>query len=168
MNLWLLRHAKTVPDPPPGKTDHERALSPRGRRDADALARRLEADRLGFRVADLPGLVLCSTAVRTMQTAERVLPGLGDPPVEYRRALYYASPEGVLDELRTVDDGIATVMLVGHNPTAQTLAVSMEKKRDERRTLPTCALIVYRLPIKKWAEVAEGTGTLLGFFSPPY
>ena len=80
MNLWLLRHAKTVPDPPAGKTDHERPLAPRGRRDADALARRLEADRLGFKAADLPGLVLCSTAVRTVQTAERVLPGPGRPP----------------------------------------------------------------------------------------
>jgi phosphohistidine phosphatase len=166
--LWLLRHAKTVPDPPPGKTDHERPLAPRGRRDADALARRLEADRLGFEVGDLPGLVLCSTAVRTVQTAERVVPGLGDPPVEYRRALYDASPDGVLDELRMVDDDVTSVMVVGHNPTAQSLAVSMQDEPDERRAFPTCALVVYRLPVKHWAKVAEGTGTLLGLFSPPY
>ncbi len=168
MNLWLLRHAKTVPDPPVGKTDHERPLAPRGRRDADALARRLEADRLGFKAADLPGLVLCSTAVRTVQTAERVLPGLGDPPVEYRRALYDATPEEVIDELRALDDGIATVMVVGHNPTAQILAVSLEKKPDERRTFPTCALAVYRLPAVRWADVEQGTGSLVGLFSPPF
>jgi phosphohistidine phosphatase len=168
VNLWLLRHAKTVPDPPPGKTDHERPLAPRGRRDADALARRLEDDRLGFRARDLPGLVLCSTAVRTVQTAERVVPGLGDPPVDYRRALYDASPDDVIDELRSLDDEVDTVMVVGHNPTAQILAVSMEKKRDDRRTFPTCALAVYRLPVKKWAEVEQGTGTLLGLFVPPF
>jgi phosphohistidine phosphatase len=168
VNLWLLRHAKTVPDPPPGKTDHERPLAPRGRRDADALAHRLETDLLGFKASTLPKLVLCSTAVRTVQTAERVVPGLGDPPVEYRKALYNASPEDVIDELRELDDGIASVMVVGHNPTAQILAVTMEKKRDERRTFPTCALAVYRLPAKRWADVDQGTGTLVGLFSPPY
>ena len=35
--LWLLRHAKTVTDPPPGGTDFDRVLAPRGRRDATAL-----------------------------------------------------------------------------------------------------------------------------------
>ena len=168
MILWLLRHAKTVPDPPPGKTDHERPLAPRGRRDADALGRRLEEDRLGFGADALPGLVLSSTSVRTVQTAERVLPGLGDPPVDYRRSLYDASPEAVLDELRAVDDEIPAVMVVGHNPTAQTLAVTMDRDPAERRAFPTCALVVWRLPVDHWADVAEGTGELLGFFSPPY
>ena len=37
--LWLLRHAKTVTDPPPGGTDFDRVLAPRGRRDATALGR---------------------------------------------------------------------------------------------------------------------------------
>ena len=35
--LWLLRHAKTVTDPPPGGADFDRVLTPRGRRDAAAL-----------------------------------------------------------------------------------------------------------------------------------
>ncbi len=37
--LWLLRHAKTVTDPPPDGTDFDRVLAPRGRRDATALGR---------------------------------------------------------------------------------------------------------------------------------
>ena len=37
--LWLLRHAKTVTDPPPGGDDFDRVLAPRGRRDAKALGR---------------------------------------------------------------------------------------------------------------------------------
>ena len=35
--FWLLRHAKTLADPPKGGGDHERKLAPRGRKDADAL-----------------------------------------------------------------------------------------------------------------------------------
>ena len=37
--LWLLRHAKAVTDPPPGGSDFDRVLAPRGRRDATALGR---------------------------------------------------------------------------------------------------------------------------------
>ncbi len=59
-------------------------------------------------------------------------------------------------------------MVVGHNPTAQILAVSLEKKRDERRAFPTCALAVYRLPAVRWADVEQGTGSLVGLFSPPF
>ncbi len=167
MNLWLLRHAKTVPDPPPGQTDHERVLAPRGRRDADALGRRL-ADP-GFAGGDRPGLVLCSTAARTVETAERALAGMEDPPpVEYRRALYGASPEEVLDQLRGVDRDVRTVMVVGHNPTAEALAAGMGRKPPPGPAFPTCALAVYQLPIDRWDDVAQGQGTLRGLFVPPY
>jgi phosphohistidine phosphatase len=167
--LWLLRHAKAVPDPLPGETDHERPLAPRGRRDADALGHRLATDRLGCVPAELPGLVLCSTATRTVQTAERALARMTDPPpMDYRRALYGASPEQVLAELATLDDGVRSVMVVGHNPTAHALAVAMDREPAPDRTFPTCALAVYCLPAGRWLDVAEGTGTLAGLFTPPY
>ncbi|MGH9091844.1 MAG: SixA phosphatase family protein [Acidimicrobiales bacterium] len=168
MNLWILRHAKTVPDPPPGKTDHERPLAPRGRRDADALGHRL-ADP-GFGTGGRPALVLCSTATRTVQTAERVLAALHHPPdVEYRRTLYGASPDQVLDELRGVEDGVGTVMVVGHNPAAHDLVVAMgAEPAPGGISFPTCALAVYGLPVEAWSDVAPGTGTLLGLFAPPY
>lgn len=167
MIFWLLRHAKAVP--PTGGTDHERPLAPRGRRDADALGRRLCEDRLGLALADLPGLVLCSTATRAVQTAERVLANLTSPPqVDHRRALYGAPPEQVLDQVRTVDDGVGSVMVVGHNPTAHALAIAMDRDKVAQRSFPTCALAVYRLPIDRWIDVAEGTGSLLGLFAPPY
>ncbi|MGH9046907.1 MAG: SixA phosphatase family protein, partial [Acidimicrobiales bacterium] len=80
--LWVLRHAKTVRQPPVGGTDHERVLAKRGQRDADALGGRLgdHGDHLGLDPALMPGLVLSSTAVRTVQTTERVLAGLTEPP----------------------------------------------------------------------------------------
>ncbi len=179
--LWLLRHAKTVTDPPPGKTDHDRRLAPRGRRDADALAKRLGdgGDRLGLtagrKKAVLPELVLCSTSTRTRQTTERVLATVADPPpVDYRRALYNASPEKVLGELSSVDDAVLSVMLVGHNPTFTALAIELaapadfEKAGLDHASFPTTALAVYRFPVTSWGAVAFGTGALLGLFSPPY
>ena len=174
--IWLLRHAKTVPDPPPGATDHERPLAPRGRRDADALAQHFAkgGDRLGFTSGQRPQLVLCSTATRTTQTAQRVLAlAPSPPPVRYLRALYGASPEGVVDELHQVEDEVASVMLVGHNPTAHELAARLGAPERggspvERRGFPTCALAVFSVSAPLWEGVELGGCTLLGLFTPPY
>jgi phosphohistidine phosphatase len=175
--LWVLRHAKTVTDPPKGKTDHERPLAPRGRRDADALAQRLGegGDLLGLASVESPALVLCSTATRTRQTAERVLGAMADPPpVDYRRSIYAASPEEVLREIGTVDDDVRSLMVVGHNPTFHILAAELARPTDRRARrfaevgFPTTGLAIYRLPAKRWRDAALGTGTLLGLFYPPY
>lgn len=171
--LWVLRHAKAVADPPPGGADHDRTLAPRGRRDAGALGRRLAGDRFGLDRDDLPDLVLSSTAVRTRQTTEEVLSALADPPVvDFRHALYYATPEQALAEVQTVPDAARAVLLVGHNPTAHALAAGLGDLETavevEVKGFPTCALAVYRLPAARWLDIAEGTGTLAGFFTPPY
>ncbi len=176
--LWLLRHAKTVPDPPPGGTDHERPLAPRGRRDADALARRLGpgGDRLGLPPDALPQVVLCSTATRTVQTAERALAVLDPAPaVTFLRSLYGAPPEGVLDELRLVDDGARAAMVIGHNPTMHLLTEALSSAEDragrrqvERRGVPTCALALFEVPVDHWSALALGTATLVSLSTPPY
>ena len=118
--------------------------------------------------------MLCSTATRTRQTAERVLAGLADPPpVDYRRAIYGASPERMLKEIASVDDEVASLMVVGHNPTFSALAIELATPADftaaglEHSAVPTTALAVYRFPAKRWSEVAFGTGKLLGCSSRP-
>ena len=166
MIVWILRHAKAVPDPPSGKSDHERTLAPRGRRDADALGKRLAEP--GFVPVGLPELVLCSTATRTVKTAERALASLEHPPpVDYRRSLYGASTDDVLDELRGVGSDISSVMVVGHNPTAHDLVVSLDRASGPK-SFPTCALAVFRLPAERWSNLDRGTGKLLGLYTPPY
>ena len=52
--LFVLRHAKSSWDDP-GLKDHERPLTPRGRRAAALIADYVRANRI------LPSLVLCST-----------------------------------------------------------------------------------------------------------
>jgi phosphohistidine phosphatase len=170
--LWVLRHAKTLRRPPVGGTDHERVLGPRGRRDADALGRHLRADGDHLGLSDpMPELVLCSTAARTVATTERVLSGLENPPpVSFLRALYSASPLEVLEEISAVDDDIVSVMVVGHNPTFESLAASLPQKTDRRLSsgFPTCALAVFRLPMQRWDAIAQRTAVTAGVFCPPY
>jgi phosphohistidine phosphatase len=179
--LWLLRHAKAVADPPEGGDDFDRVLAPRGRRDAAALGHLLTQRGTGSgsgpgpACAPPPQLALVSPAARTMATADLVLAGL--VPAPRRMApddLYGADPEDVLGHLRRLDDDVASVMVVGHNPTAQWLALGLldhkDKDRDKivRRGFPTCALGIYRLQIAGWADVEGECAVLTDLLTPPF
>jgi phosphohistidine phosphatase len=176
--LWLLRHAKTVADPPPGGTDFDRPLAPRGRRDATALGHLLSPDAagLGLKKVRLPQVALVSPAARTAATAELVLADLTEPPrSELVAGLYEADPNDVLDQLRGLDDDVTSAMVVGHNPTAHALAQGLLSDADkhgrhlvQRRGFPTCALGIYSFHLDHWTDVDGRQGHLEGLFIPPF
>lgn len=171
--MWVLRHAKTVRQPPVGGGDHQRPLAARGRHDADALGERLgdDGDHLGLADELMPTLVLCSTAARTVETAERVLAGLAKPPpVTYLSSLYGASPEDVLEQVSMVDEDVPSVLVVGHNPTMEALVAAMPRVPVAALSggFATCGLAVFNLPVRRWDEVAPRTGVVLGVFAPPF
>jgi phosphohistidine phosphatase len=170
--LWLLRHAKTDPEPPRGGTDHDRLLVPRGRRDATALGLRLRAGDLGFGAGATPELVLTSTAARTTETGALVVAALGTP-LERRRRLYYGSPTDLLAEVRSVDDEVRAVMVVGHNPAIRSLALELLAPDDRAghealAAFPTCAVALLRVGVRRWRDLSYGEATLEGFARPPY
>jgi len=171
--LWVLRHAKTLRRPPVGAGDHERTLAPRGRKDADALGARLgvDGDHLGLDDELLFELVLCSTAARTVETTERVLAEMADPPpVSYLRVLYGASPEEVLEQVSMSDDDVSSVMVVGHNPTFESLVGAIPAKPAPALSggFATCGLAVFGLPARRWEDIAPHTAKVLGVFLPPF
>jgi phosphohistidine phosphatase len=183
--LWVLRHGKATGNAPAGGGDKERPLTARGRRDATALGHRLAAGVGVFGLDDvpLPQVVLCSSAARTRETADRVLEAMGgDIPLESLHSLYGANPDTVLDYVRELDDDFTSAMLVGHNPTLyefafELLAPSWDgdgQEAGDRSTLrhhgfPTCSLAVIGLPAPSWSDLGEaGGGSLAGVFSPPY
>lgn len=178
--LWLLRHAKTVTDPPPGGDDFDRVLAPRGRRDAKALGRLFAGagEGLGPTLESVarPQVALISPAARTAATAELVLADVGTgPECRLEKALYQADPEAVLAFLQDLPDEVDAAMVVGHNPTAHTLSQGLLSPRDKagvasaaRTGFPTCALGVYAFDVEHWADVAARSATLVAIMAPPY
>jgi phosphohistidine phosphatase len=161
--LFLLRHAKSSWDDP-GLADHDRPLAPRGKRAANAIAEHLRDEGVA------PELVLCSSSQRTRETLERIAPALGDEVrVEIERELYAASPDRLLERLRAVDDDAESVMLIGHNPGIEQLALSLagdgEKLTDVRRKYPTAALATLEFD-GRWSELEPGTARLTDFVKP--
>jgi phosphohistidine phosphatase len=179
-HLWLLRHGKAASDAPWGGGDAERPLAARGRRDATALGTALGRREGPFGTEGLrpPVAVLCSTAVRTRQTADLVIEASGlELPLEPVRSLYDADVDTVLDVVREIDGAVTSVLVVGHNPSMYRLAYELlddgdggERSRDALadHRFPTCALAALVLPVADWREVSPGTAELGGLFTPPY
>lgn len=163
----LLRHAKSAWSQP-GLDDHDRPLSHRGERSAEAMAEHI------VRNAPRPDLILCSTAVRTRQTLAPLVHRLTvpAPPIALERGLYLASADTLLDRLRALDEDTGTVLLIGHNEgigeLAETLAGS-GKTADLtalRTKYPTGALAILRAPAARWSDLAPRSAELLSFVRP--
>jgi phosphohistidine phosphatase len=161
--LYLLRHAKSDWDDPE-LADHERPLAPRGKRASKAIAKHLVEEGIE------PALVLCSSAVRTRETLDRIASALGSPEVEIEDELYGAGAATLLERLRRVPDSAAAVMLIGHNPGIEELAMELagtgeDLERMERK-YPTAALATLTVPGDSWSELDAGRSEVVGFVLP--
>lgn len=159
--LILTRHAKSSWDDPL-MSDHERPLNARGRGAAADLGGWL-ASR-GY----LPDTVLCSDAVRTRETWERIAPVLPTAPeVTLKPSLYHAGPDVMLAVLRhaTAD----TVMMIGHNPGIAEFAariVASPPQHPAFSRYPTGATLVASFEIDGWDQLQFGTGATRDFTVP--
>jgi phosphohistidine phosphatase len=161
--LYLLRHAKSSWDDPT-LADHDRPLAPRGRRAAKVMAEHARRERIA------PELVLCSPSRRTRQTLTLIAPGLEEgTDVQIKPELYAATAADLLEALRKVPDEVESVMLIGHNPGIQDLALSLARDRPEiarvRGKFPTAALATLELTAS-WRELAPRTAELVSFVKP--
>lgn len=174
LRLWLLRHAKSAWDDP-SLDDFARPLAPRGKKACRALARHM-AER-----AIYPDLVLCSPAVRTRQTWERLEKRLsgGAPPkvpgearTRFESKLYLAESPILMALVRAVPPSIRELLVIGHNPGLEDFAQSLtgtsagdalDRLADK---YPTGGLAELTFSVKNWSQISEKTGFLSSFVVP--
>ena len=157
--LHLLRHAKSSWDDI-SLDDHDRPLSRRGRRAAEALA--------GYLVADSQDIIwiLGSTARRVRETVEPILAVLKPARIVFEHRLYLASSATLLDEIRKVDEGASRVLLVGHNPGLHELALALVEPGSREKLpaitgkFPTGALASLQVS-SSWRRLAPGAAKLM-------
>ena len=125
----------------------------------------------------VPSLVLCSTAARTRETLELLLPALGaSPEIRYEDSLYLAVWPRLLDAVRTSPDAATPLLLIGHNPGIEQLAAALMRKPATLKgrafadqlaeKFPTAALAVLDFRGDDWAAVKPGAGRLANFVRP--
>ena len=162
--LTLLRHAKSTWDDPVAR-DFDRPLNRRGRKAARRVGEEMRALNLRF------DAVIASPAVRVRETLAEVERGFGcDFRVTFEQAVYLAHPETLLELVRAADDAAASLLLVGHNPGLESLAIDLAGAGALRAEIavkyPTATLAEIALPALRWAEVAPGSGRIERFIRP--
>lgn len=165
--LYLLRHAKSSWDEP-GLNDFERPLNERGRRAAKIMGDYFRARKIR------PDAVLCSSACRTRQTYELIAKKLSPGLVVFEDALYEAGAAALFDRVQRLPHEMGSVMLIGHNPALERLALSLINRTEADQSAfealaakyPTAALTMMTAPIDDWGDLAPGICRLDAFVRP--
>jgi phosphohistidine phosphatase len=162
--LHLLRHAKSSWRE--DVEDHERPLNKRGRRTA-----RLVGEHLPGAIEPID-LVLCSNALRTRQTLELALAKFrAAPPCLIEDGLYLADCDRLIGRLRQLDEGLGSVLLIGHNPGLHQLAAALAEPDASRvRALasgkfPTAARASFEISTQ-WSGLGDTWHRLVDYVTP--
>lgn len=165
--LILWRHAKSAWGDG-GLQDFDRPLAARGRWAAPLLAQWIYMNSIN------PDVIICSPAKRTRQTLEAYFSFTEKAFSEvcFEPALYEATSDDLFNQLGRYGDALS-VLLVGHNPALQDLALqslneSAFQLPGTRRLLkkfPTAAACVLRFS-GHWADLDKGIATLVHFIRP--
>lgn len=123
--LILLRHAEATPAPAGNfstEADLARPLSTVGMAAAIRCGHWLRDNAL------LPDLILCSPSLRTRQTMQGALEGLGaaTADTQLRPDIYEAEPPALLTCLQSAPASAMTLLLIGHNPGISKLAHQLD------------------------------------------
>ena len=156
--LLIMRHAKSDW----GASfdgDHERPLSDRGRKAARRIGRFLSDG------GAVPDLVLSSTAVRAVTTAELAAKaGRWSCEIVTKSDLYATDIGAVLDVVHGVEDGVERLLITGHEPTWSTLVGWLIG--GGRVRMPTAAVACLEVPQGEWVNLGPGTCTLRWLVTP--
>lgn len=165
--LGLLRHAKSAWDDV-ALRDFDRGLNDRGRRGAALMGRHISSHSANW------DSILASPAQRVKQTIEAS--GLNAPTIWDERA-YLADSDALMALIREQDgsDTPEGLLLVGHNPGLQELALRLDNGAEgvggdhaDRICMkyPTATFTIIELDIENWADCTAGCGTIVHFMRP--
>ncbi|MDC8444342.1 MAG: histidine phosphatase family protein [Nitrosomonas sp.] len=150
--LYLLRHAKS--DWKQGViSDLDRPLSKRGQADAPRMAAWLA------RQDNIPTVMISSPALRAYQTAMIFAEALNIPAknIQVDSRIYAASPETLLEVVRTLPEQAQSVLLVGHNPGLDCLLQILcreTKPGIDGKLMTTCAVAEITVD-GRWQDITD-------------
>lgn len=167
LRLMLLRHAKSSWTEP-GLDDKDRPLNVRGQRAAPVIGSYMAREKL------VPDLALVSPARRARDTWKLASAALKTAPKTLIEDPLYDFGNGgrVLDTVRAKADSATTILVVGHNPSLERLALRLIGKGEDKLRkriadkYPTGALAVIDFDARSWKDIEDGKGALTAFVRP--
>jgi phosphohistidine phosphatase len=163
----LLRHAKSSWTEP-GIDDKDRPLNARGQRTAPVIGSYMAREKL------VPDLALVSPARRARDTWKLASAALKTAPKTLIEDQLYDFGNGgrILDLIRSKADTASKILIVGHNPSLERLALRLIGKGEDKLRkriadkYPTGALAIFEFDASSWKDVDDGKGTLTAFVRP--
>lgn len=165
--LTLFRHGKSGWDSPVSR-DFDRPINERGRRGSRLIGEYAAREGLEF------DHILSSPAVRCTETLDGFWEGYGrilHP--NWDRRVYLASGDSLLDVVHDLEDGDSAVLMCGHNPGIEELALMLtpDVRSDELREeieekYPTASIAEIVFDVASWKDVKEAGGTLTRLVRP--
>ena len=165
--LTLFRHGKSGWDSPVSR-DFDRPINERGCKGSRLIGEHARALDLHW------DNVVSSPAVRCTETLDAFWDGYGrilHP--NWDRRIYLASGATLLDVVHDLPDDDAAVMMCGHNPGLEDLALMLipdirgDELRDELEAkFPTASIAELQFDVEKWADIKEGGGRITRFIRP--
>lgn len=162
--LYLLRHAQAL-NTPVGGTDFDRALSPQGLEDAAALGAAMAKQSYQ------PTAAIHSAAKRTTTTFKQLdLSGISSMASE---EAYDANADKIMDMIHDCDDEHESLLIVGHNPTIQELAMRLASEDSSLSYLQRLmqgykpgTLTVFDCPCMNWNDLQLTENILVDLLDP--
>ncbi len=161
--LFLLRHANAA-DADADIDDYHRPLSATGRQECKEVSAAFSTWEAK------PEAVFVSSAVRTSETA-LYFSGAGcflNEAVSYEDGLYLATAGELLYRLNNIPESHDSVMMVGHNPGLQDLAVLLlgYAAGDLSEGLVTAGLLQLTFTVGKWHDIVPASAHLAHYVRP--
>ena len=153
-SLLLVRHAQST-DKEPGQHDINRVLTAEGERQSHDIGNHLISEGI------VPLLILCSSAVRTKQTASIVAECIQYPTskIKTEHSIYESTTTNLLHLIQQLEESVESVLLVGHNPAVAALGEYLTAERIGN--VEPADLLHIEFDIALWRDVKKGNGKLV-------
>ncbi|RPI65636.1 MAG: histidine phosphatase family protein [Ignavibacteriales bacterium] len=156
--LILVRHAKSSWKDET-LSDFDRPLSKRGKKDAPFMGKLLKKNGIK------PDLVVASSAIRALETAEVICKEMDFPKEKliYDKKLYAAGDDDIIRVINSVNDSVENLMIIAHNPGLTDLANMLSDKFIDN--IPTAGVVELKFD-ESWADVRSQCCTFVSFEYP--
>ncbi len=160
-HLYLMRNGQTI-HPKCILSDFSRTLSARGLQQTIDISQQIKQSSY-----PMPDCVLCSSATRSMQTLELLIPLFPRADIFYRDTLYLAPKERLEQQINNLSNQYQTLLIIAHNNGLQNLLNCLINTPMHTYKLPlsACAMLTLHREIY-WRNLCQGTAELNTILRP--
>lgn len=146
--LYLVRHAKSSWKH--DVDDHKRPLKERGTNDGLLVSKKTSAE------IEAPQKIISSDATRALSTAKffKDAWNIDEAHFETDHDLYDFSGQNVIRAIKSLDDSLDRVMIVGHNHAFTSVVNMFGNKYIEN--VPTCGFVMLEFDETHWGDITTG------------